>query len=876
MRKLAALALGSALLSSAPASASIANASTANGALARSSHAVIRQASHRSARTGPAQAWQIIGPTGQDEAGQPMAAGRVQDLAVDPFNRNHLLALADSGLWGSGNGGRTWQSLPGLNRFGQWNFERGSLAFDPRVRGVVLIASPTDNRTHTEIGIYRSTDGGQFWQSAIGFQAHCADGSVGSPSVVMFAGRRAYAAAQCEVGVSTDHGLHWSWSAPDSGGGFSGVTVDTNGTPFACGFDGVFMLFKGIWQEVMDFHSPGWKWGTPVSDCSIAASPDEPAHVFFAARWSGVAFDCGNGCSEPGSDIFEAYLANTGWEAHDLRGSAFANGRDVFVVTRPSPGGGFDLFWQNTDLLEYQHCTPVTLEMECTSGSSGIQGQPNPPWNVLGFSNPPGLHADPTRVIFQSAPPYCIRFISGDGGIQKPDPGNCNGTTAAWSYTDVGIDATESYGIALTSIRGTARPPDLYAATQDNGAYVLLSGHRWTHVDPGNDGLAIVATPLIAASQLGSVRTFYNSDGNTNIGGRGLAGYGPPPPGNAIVTAPCTGLAPLSQHQLAQVRNVRLVMLCVHTDGSSSVYSSPLTGSQWTAVAGTSVTARGDGLPGETLFTTEPTPATTGYVIQDNGNLWTISQSRRPRQQLIGWNVGSVAVSHNGADLITFACPPFPATCEQAQIRASFTGGISWRTLGAALDLATTDSSGHAYKLLADGFAPQVAAVSIDSFNSRLWAIGTLDTGLLVSSDSGRSWQRSLRVPNINSIRFDQRSRIYVGTYGRGLYGGIEPKPDQMTVTATPGKILSNHRQSFRWTATARTFSGAALSGKIIRFILINRANGHRTEAGLRATNASGRASLSGAVAPGHYLIEAIWQPRDGADLETQTQFRAR
>jgi len=637
------------------------------------------------------------------------------------------------------------------------------------------------------------------------------------------------------------------------------------------------MLFKGVWQQVINFHGPGWKWGTPVSDCSIAASPAQPAHVFFAARWSAVTFACGSGCSKPGSDIFEAFIGKAGWEAHDLRGSAFANGRDVFIQTRPNPNGGFDLFWQNTDLLEYQHCT-ASFGSECTPGSTGIQGHdPNPPWIVLGFTGFPDdeLHADPTRVIFQSAPPHCIRFVAGDAGIQKPNPGNCNGRDAAWSYSDAGIDATESYEIALTSISRDARPPDLYAATQDNGAYVLLSGHRWTHLDPGDDGQAIAATPLIAASELGSVRTFYSSDGNTKFGGRGLAGFGPPPPGDAIVTAPCTGFRPFVQHQLAQIRNVRLVMLCVHRDGSASVYSSPLTGSGWTSVAGTSVTGRANGLPGETLFTTEPTPASTGYVIQDTGNLWTISGGRRPPQQLVGWNVGPVAVSHNGADLIVFACPPSPATCEQGQIRASFTGGISWRTLGAALDLATTDASGHGYKVLTDGLAPQVAAVSIDPFNSRLWAIGTLDTGLLVSSDWGRSWQRSLMVPNIKSIRFDQKSRIYVGTFGRGLYGGIEPKADQMTVTAKPGKILSNHRQSFQWTATARTFAGAGLSGKIIRFVLINLANGHRTEAGLRATNASGRASLTAAVAAGRYVIEAIWQPRDGADLETQTHFRA-
>jgi hypothetical protein len=854
MRKLAALALGSALLSIWPACTSIAGAST---------------------RTGPTPAWQIFGPFGQDSTRQPMASGRVQDVAVDPFNGNHLLALADSGLWQSLNGGTSWVSLPGLDRFGQWNFEHGSLAFDPAVRGVVLIASPTDNRSRTEIGIYRSTDGGQFWQSAINFQAHCADGTVGTPSVVTFAGHDAYAAANCKVGASSDDGLHWSWSEPDAGGEFSGVTVDENGTAFACGLDGVFMLFKGIWQQVVDFNSPGWKVGNPVTNCSIAASPAQPAHVFFASRWSGVPFMCGNGCSAAGSDIFEAFLDKTGWQAEDLRGSAFANGRDVFVQTRPDPKGGFDLFWQNTDLLWYQRCT-ADFTFECTPGSTGIQGT-NPPWIELGHSgSPPGLHADPTRVIFEPKSPFCIRFVASDAGIQKPDPGNCTGTAMAWTFSDVGIDATEAYEIAVTSISGGAEPPDLYAATQDNGAFARLSRHGWTHGDPGNDGLAIEATPRIAASQLGSARVFYSSGGNSQIGGRDVAHLSRPPVGNAMFSPPCSGVWQVNQHQLDQVGNGRLVMLCVRSSGSASIYSSPLAGSNWTPVAGTSVTGQPSGLRGESLFVTAPTATTTGYVVQDTGNLWTIYPPRHPRQQLIGWNVGPVAVSHNGGGLLTFACPPAPATCARGQVRASADGGGHWHALAAALDLATTDRSGNTYKLLAGGFQPQVSAVSIDPYDSGLWAIGTLDTGLLVSSDSGRSWQRSLFVPNITSLRFDEHNRIYVGTYGRGLYGGIEPTPDRMSVAVVPGKITPNKHQNFRWTVTARTFSGAALSGKIIRFILINLRNGNRTEKGFGTTNGSGRASVSAVLAPGHYAVEAIWQPRNGADLETRTNFTAK
>jgi hypothetical protein len=867
--------------------ASAAQASSSQYA-GRTGHALIRAAVSSITRSGPAPAWAFIGPFGQDAAGQAMASGRIQDLAVDPFNGSHLLALADSGLWQSTNGGRTWTGLTGLDRFGQWDFQHGSLAFDPLVRGVVLIASPQDNRTRTEVGIYRSTDGGQNWQSAINFQARCADGTtIGSPSVVVFAGHNAYAAASCEVGVSNDDGSHWTWSAPDSGGQFSGVTVDSAGTPFTCGNDGVFMLFKGVWKQVVDFNGAGWSAGTPVSvpaialigSCRIVAAQKQPMHVFFAASWSGLPFNCGTNCTMPGSDIFEAYVDNSGPHTQDLRGSRFANGRDVLVQTRPDPAGGFDLFWHNTDLLYYQRCSD-SATFECTPGSSGSQAQPNPPWTMLGYDLPPGLHADATRMIFQSGSPFCIRFIADDSGIEKPNPGNCNGTAKSFSYSDVGINATEFYEIATTSITGLRNPTtDLYAAAQDNGAFVRLSAGGWTQRDPGNDGLAVDATVRVHVTSLRGlrvIRTFYSSDGNPNLGGRDLANLRSPSAADLVFKAPCTGMRPNNQHQLDQVGTSALVMLCVLANGSSSIYSGPLVGSGWAQLTGTQVTGQPNGLPGESLFVTAPTATTTGYVVQDNGNLWIIHPPRTPRRQLMSWNVGPVAVSHDGQQLMTFVCPPSPDTCDHGEVLATSDGGVQWHFLRAALDLGTRDRWGHSYRLDIAPSTNEISALAIDPYNSRIWALGTLDVGLLVSSDSGRSWQRTpIIAPNINSMRFDESNRIYVGTYGRGVFGGIEPEPDQLALVAKAGKIVPQQGQAFRWTATARTFSGAAISGRIIRFIRINLDDGTRTEAGLAATNAHGMASRSAIVPAGHYAIEAIWQPRNGDDLETQTTFTA-
>jgi hypothetical protein len=155
------------------------------------------------------------------------------------------------------------------------------------------------------------------------------------------------------------------------------------------------------------------------------------------------------------------------WRGHN-------NGRDVFLQTRPSPKG-YDLFWHSNDLVYLDRCSRNPNRAECPVGRTGQEApQPNPPWVVLGH-NPSDLHADDTRIVFQAVSPYCIRFISSDGGSQRPAPGDCNGT-GAWTYTDEGIRANEIYDFAMTEFTGSAdrRGPDLYIATQDNSGYARV------------------------------------------------------------------------------------------------------------------------------------------------------------------------------------------------------------------------------------------------------------------------------------------------------------------------------------------------------------------------------------------------------------------
>jgi len=150
----------------------------------------------------------LLGPSGVTSGGESMAAGRVQDMAIDPFDSQHWLALSDVALWVSHDAGVKWTLLPGLHRYAQWQFEGATLAFDPKQSGTVLLSSPRDDQLASKSGIYRSTDGGATWAPAASGRPSCTHPFVG---VLALRNANDIAAGNCAVGFSTDHGRSWTW-----------------------------------------------------------------------------------------------------------------------------------------------------------------------------------------------------------------------------------------------------------------------------------------------------------------------------------------------------------------------------------------------------------------------------------------------------------------------------------------------------------------------------------------------------------------------------------------------------------------------------------------------------------------------------------------
>jgi hypothetical protein len=845
-----------------------------------------------------------LGPSGVNALGVGMAAGRVQDVAQDPFDANHLLALSDAALWESTDGTRTWHHLTGLERFGQWSFESGALAFDPAQRGVVLIASPADRRATTGRGIYRSSDGGATWAPATApgagtYQPACpftTAGTFGSTTGLAFFGHTVYAAGGCTLGRSTDDGATWRWDAPLSAGvdGYSSVAVDSAGNAFTCGSGGILeatTAHPDRWGPVLEFDpSPfathPWTDGEPRPDlgvdsstCRIASAPGQPEHVFFSATWQNDTRTVPSGESKYFSDVFEAYNdPTTGWQWQDLLGPGHNNGRDVVVATRPSPKGGIDLYWDSNDNDFTLNCAE-SGGFDCRQGATNDETQPDPPWVALpeGPGGDGTLHADTSKFLFASSAPHCLLAIAGDGGVMRPN--DCDGLERGWVYADAGISAAEPYDLALTSIPAVGT--DAYISTQDNDYYTLLATNPGWFNGTGGDGFGIESTVFSTRGMLDRVRLYWNDDDTQYIAGRGAAA--PPPSVNTATpfAAPWHGIDAYGGPQLAQLPTGQLALAVTKPRAPAPSPDVPppsdyplvgvfLTrdGTTWSPfmiVSGPAVPTAGPTIYGAGT-STNPVLFLNASGFLDRVHVATSSFDAVLPDDTIGPFAAGDALH-----LLTFACPTF-GSCSDGHALASDDGGTTWRDLDVLTRLVQDDGFGNAYAL--DGGGPtdsEISAVAVDPSNPRVLTVGTRDTGVFESGDGGASWERiSFVAPSINNMRFDVPGNLYFTSYGRGLFM-TTPRPD--TLTLAP---VSTAPTLQTWTATALDFDGRPLTGRLVKFTLLSH-DGTSTAVGTATTGRDGSARLTFRVAlPSNaYRLVAHWSGELNTELETEAVTKA-
>ncbi|NVN96200.1 MAG: T9SS type A sorting domain-containing protein [Bacteroidetes bacterium] len=113
--------------------------------------------------------WKLLGPTNDkdNQGGSKSCMGLVTSIWADPNNINYILAGTNaSGLWKTTDKGQHWTNI--TDSYGIMNIGVEAIAVNPNNHNEIYIGTGFENGvigSCYDIGILKSTDGGQTWQS---------------------------------------------------------------------------------------------------------------------------------------------------------------------------------------------------------------------------------------------------------------------------------------------------------------------------------------------------------------------------------------------------------------------------------------------------------------------------------------------------------------------------------------------------------------------------------------------------------------------------------------------------------------------------------------------------------------------------------------
>lgn len=389
-------------------------------------------------------AWRPLGPSeipnGQTYgASRVTVAGRVSAIAIDPGNRNHLLAgAAGGGVWESTNGGDNW--IPRGDAFPTLTI--GALAFDPSHPNIVYCGTGEGNwYGRWGQGVMRSTNGGTSWTQMAsapfvgqGFYDFLVDPADGNKLI---------AATTGGIYTSADAGATWTqrrnrtcWSLAMAAGEILA----------ACS-DGLYRSTNGgaAWNAVALPGAPGGWNRLAVSICHgtpsfAAAFGANGANAYLATRdtrgaWHSVATPAGLSTGQAWYDWFVAVQPNNA-------NTIYLGAIDVYR------GDHSGAAWNWTDI----------------SSKSGAGTE--------------SIHPDQHAIAFDPVDPNMI-YVGCDGGLYRsPDRG------VHWVHRNHGLAITEIEYVAQDF--GSSRW--VMGGTQDNGTERYTGSSVWDHIADGDGG----------------------------------------------------------------------------------------------------------------------------------------------------------------------------------------------------------------------------------------------------------------------------------------------------------------------------------------------------------------------------------------------------
>jgi photosystem II stability/assembly factor-like uncharacterized protein len=664
--------------------------------------------------------WEELGPapiyTGQ-------YTGRVSAIACSRTDPDlYYVGGADGGVWRSEDGGASWTPLTD----NMPTTAIGALAIDPTDESIIYAGTGEANyANHSRygLGLYKSTDGGDNWQTLAAdvFSGRCFSRLLINPdnpqrlyaAITPAGGFPAMAAAKGHPGATGPVGVFRS----DDGG--TTWTQLLNGLPNLAATDlamdptnpnilyaAIGHIFGATGNGIYRSTTGGDSWtklagGLPTSSLgriSVAVAPSQPTRLYALICHSSDT--AGGGASTIGA--YRSDNSGASWVQIAYMPGIQATYGWYLSIIGIDPADSAIFFMGGVDLVRYDHdaiwyyVTPPHVDMHAIT------------WDAAG------------RIV-----------VGDDGGVHRSEDGGWN-----WTSLNTGLGLIQGYA-------GYSPHPDeyyMFIGSQDNGTLRHNSDDTWYSILGGDGGWTQVDlfNPAVVFAEFQGSGNLYRSN---NLGVNFVYS------GSGISSADRNCFMP--PYLINPNDSARMLY------GTHRIYQSTNHGSSWTVI---SSDLTGGGNAAIRSLVMAPSNPNTVYAATNDGRVlvstnggynWTII-----RQNVQSWPrvMRQMWVHPTDPQTVYLAVSAFG----QEQILRTTDQGENWTALDANFpDLPVN-----------------VIAVDVRTAAPTIF-VGAED-GLYRSLNQGASWHRYgnglPRSPVIDLSLEPTRSRLIAATQGRGIW----------------------------------------------------------------------------------------------------------
>jgi photosystem II stability/assembly factor-like uncharacterized protein len=706
--------------------------------------------------------WTNIGPTKANYAKNGGTlnvtdSGRVNAIVTDPINPNTIyVAFSGGGVWKSTDGGAFWQAK--TDTLGSLSV--GALEMDPANSSILYLGlgDPFDG---TGIGLVKSIDGGDTWSSPVllGTSTVITDIQI-SPvdsSIVLVATNQglfrstnagtSYAPVSIATGVA---GAPQVWSIASGGGSNFELSLES-----APGSDGQ------IWHSVDGGAT--WTRATGVTSAgginriSLNSAPSDPTvmYAMAAAPGSTAPNDLAN--------IFKSTDDGVTWTGIAKTGSTFKSytnpNAESSSLSNLMGGQGF-----------YNHMVMVDptnpniayfggqLLLAKTSDGGATFSQVS---NWLAQYSLPYVHAD-----------FHAGHIASNGKLYVgTDGGIFASSNAGTTFTDTLNEGIASHLVYQVG-SSPANPDAVIVGLQDNGTRVRETNTSVFNQQIGGDGFGCNVNRSNANLMLGSL---YYSHIYKSIN----AGIDFSDAITGITESDNSSLAPFITRISAWAGDRTGNTLYTYTN--AKVYKTVNYATLWTPLGKT-------GLPTSSLYLRG-----VGEFPKDNRILGVVANGGRvflTRDAGNTWAAPAAPLPNNGLSMSWIAFDPANSnTLYVASVAPNQTASHLWRSTDFGVSWSTIDSA-------ASGFPAgiPVNTVVVDPMTPTTLYAGT-HLGVYKSINSGGSWARygtGMPLVNVTDLYVaNDDTLVRAATFGRSVWEMAITGPTPKTYWATPGSMIT-------------------------------------------------------------------------------------